>query len=349
MIVNLTPNQKKVFCALEAHPFASDRRLAEVLHMKRGTVQLARQHLIAQRLFSMHLLPHHERLPLAYIGLKYGDYGKIKPIDYQQRMALMTTEMKIQETVFSLSSPYRGVSLFYGKDLYPLQEQLEQWNALFKSIDTSIVVNDFLFAPQMIRGYKILEVNDLLSRVLGIPSLPNKIMFHKILPEKIPHHHQQHLSRTRHLRAKERQFLIAWLGNPTASHDLLSQETGLSRSAIGAMKQRFLRENIVRNVFFPSWPMLGITLGIFFHLQVSFLDAAFLEDLCQRPEVIFLLASSSHLFVLALFRDYDEYEGSSLNRSLKAQRSIKEPREILFPLRETKIFIDGASVVEKVL
>lgn len=332
----LTSTQKKVFCAISAFPDDNDRQLAERLGMKRGTIASVRKVLEEQKLFTLSLVPDPRALNLSFLGLKYGDYGKIKPIEYHRRMSLMTQDMKIAETLFSLSSPYRGLSVFYGKEFYPLQEQLESWNSLFESIDTTVVIRDYFAAPQAVRSYKFLETHPLLAQVLEVPAFS--------LPPL-----SSSLSSSRILRNKERQLLVAWLQESQASHLELSQKTGLSRSVVGTMKKRFLRQGIVRQLLLPSWVDLGIHLGVFLHIQVHPPQLSWVKELSLRPEIVFLLASSYHLFLLALYPDYDAYQRSALSLELKKAKLVREPREILFPLQDTHFHLQGASVAERVL
>jgi len=172
--MKLNPTQKKVFCAINAYPHYNDRQLAEALSMKRSTVTLTRHFLQRHKLYSLEIFPNYRYLDLALVGMKYGDYGKIKPIDYQQRMKMMTPEVRISECVWSLSCGFRGFSLFFARDFHPIMAQFHAWDALFRSVDHSILLKDKLFSPLAVKAFKLLSSQEYLAKVLGINALPQK-------------------------------------------------------------------------------------------------------------------------------------------------------------------------------
>jgi len=330
--MKLNPTQKRVFCAINAYPQYNDRQLAEALGMKRSTVTLTRHFLQRHKLYNLEIFPNYKHLDLAMIGLKYGDYGKIRPIDYQQRMKLMTKEMKISECVWSLSCSFRGFSLFYAQDFHPIIEQLQAWDALFKSVDYSVLIEDQFFSPSAIKAFKFLETHDYVAHLLEIPPLQKR----------------NALSPASSLRRNEKKVLQQLVDSHQKSNAEISLASGLSRSIVGQIKKRLIDRGVAKFIHLPSWPLLGVNLAVFFHLQAYPENMGLTNTLQGRSEVIFLLASSHHILFLALFRDYEDYQDSFLLKLLKEEKQlIKEPREIFFPLKETKFHLDPAPALKK--
>lgn len=329
--MDLSLSQRKVLLAMNAYPQYNDRQIAEVLGMKRSTITINR-HKLGQ-FGKMVVLPSYEFLHPSFIGLKYGDYGKMTPVDYQQRMKLMTKDMKVAETIFSVSSLFRGWSLFYVKESHPFFWQIERWNALFEGIDSSIVVEECFFAPQMLKAYRFLDTHLLLAKCLSLESLP------PLAVQK-----RKHL-----LHRKEQQVLAAWCAQPDASNAELSTTTGISRSVVGTMKLRFLEQGVARLVHLPDWGKLGMTLGVLVHLQLYPEQPALVERWKKEPEVIFLLASSHQVLFFALFKDYQSYEHSELMLELQQQKHLtKEPVKILFSLSETAMTCSAGSCASRI-
>ena len=112
--MKLTKTQKAVFSALNAYSEYSDRQIAELLHLRRSTVTLARHVLEKEKFYKTYLFPTFQKLQIPFIGIIYGDYGKLGLIDYQKRIELCPKELKIPEYVFSFSSGLCGVSMCFG-------------------------------------------------------------------------------------------------------------------------------------------------------------------------------------------------------------------------------------------
>ena len=331
--MRLTTTQKKVLLGVNAYPHYNDRQLADALEMKRSTVTIARHFLQKQGMYQVSLFPNFSWLDLLYVGMKYGNYGRTKPIDYSRRMQMMTPDMKIDEAVWSLSSQFYGFSLFYVKDFHPIREQSDAWNAFFKSQDPSTIIHDRIFPPQMIRTYKFLDTHACLAQTLGLSPLPIK----------------RSTATPRQLRKKEQHVLLEWAKRPQASNAFISEKVGVSRSVVGAMKKRLLLTDVVHLIQLPAFHHLGINLGVFLHLAIYPEQKNFLKALEQCSEVVFLLGAPYDLLLFALFQDYDSYQRSALSSLVKSeQHFIREPDEILFSLPETKFRLDAAPFLAKV-
>src|SRR3989338_9852172 len=85
--MDLNYTQKKVLCALHAYPQYTDKEIAEVLGSKRSTVTIARHFLQKNKYYDTFLIPSYLSFNLSFLGVKYGDYGKINHIEYNERMA----------------------------------------------------------------------------------------------------------------------------------------------------------------------------------------------------------------------------------------------------------------------
>jgi len=263
---------------------------------------------------------------LSFLGVKYGDYGKINPIEYNERMALLTSQMKIKECVLSISSRFKGMSLFFARDFYPLKEQSDVWNNIFENKDSTVLIKDLYFPLPAIKAYKFMEHHYYLCQRLGVS--PFTVANQELVPIS--------------LRKAEKKVLSHWIKYPRAKNLFLSEKTGVSRSTIGNIKKRLLRQKVVNIVHIPHWNKLGINLGVIMYLRVRPESEKTLKLLHSIPEIIFLLASSYEILLFSLFSDYNSYQCSPWIHLLRQEKILlAEPQEILLPLSETVLNIDA--------
>ncbi len=330
---HLTDAQKKVLCGLTAYPSHGDRELAEVLSMKRSTVTVARHFIEEQKLLEACVFPNFQAFRVPLVGIKYGDYGKHVPVRYSQRMKLLSPELKIEENVFSISSEYKGMSVFFASGLYPIKEKIDAWNTLFEGIDPSVAIRDIYLPREMVCHYKFLRTQPRLASLLNIDSL-EEVAIRK--PLKRP------------LRAKEVEVLLAWMKEPHATNAILAEKTGISRAIVGAIKQRLLDGNVVTLLQNPHWKRFGATLGVLLYLRAQ--DRPLFRSLLERPEIILGVGSKHEQVLLGIFRDYQEY---ALNLAVLVRRlrsegvCTKEPEELLFTLDETTFSLNPQPFTKK--
>ncbi len=328
--------QKEVLCALAAYPQYNDRELAAVLHSTRSTVTAARLFLERNKVYSIHLFPQYQHLQVSLIGIKYGNYGKFIPITYPQRMELLPQNMKIEENVWSISSQFKGMSLFFAGDFSAIKEKIDAWNSLFEGIDPSVAIRDIYIPTSMIGSYKFLELHHYLATVL------------KVKPFSVP----AKSIRNRILRKKEKKVLLAWVQHPLATNAELAKKINISRASIGAIKTRLLESGGINKILIPHWPLLGISLGALVYLKLNPQNPVLLATLKATPQVIFLVGSKYEAILFAVFRDYTEYQQTvvPLLKRFKQEKScIKEPEEILFSLAETQFSCNSAPLIEKIV
>lgn len=332
--MKLSLTQKKVFCALNSYPEYNDRELAELLHLQRSTVTIARHHLEKNHLYSISLFPNFETIPISLIGIIYGDYGKLSLIDYKKRMEMRPKELEIAEYVFSYSSEHKGLSMCFAQDLSTLKAPFDAWTALFKSTDQSILIGQCYFPKEMIKVYKFMDTTKILAQLLDVAPLPPKKRNKKV----------------RLMKKKEKELLLAWIQYPTLTNEKLAEKTKLSRAAIGSIKRRLVEYELVHMITMPNWYTLGLNLGVLLHLQYHPKDLSLLTQLQELPETIFLIATSYELIAFSLFKDYDFYQKKLVPILQKAQREkllTCEAREIFFPLSESKFTLKGADFLQK--
>ncbi len=332
--MKLTQTQKKVFCALNAYPEYNDRQIAELLHMRRSTVTLARHFLEKEGLYTMYLFPHFEKIQIPLIGIIYGDYGKLQPVDYAKRMEMRPKELKIPEYVFSFSSDMKGFSMCFAEQLHTLKEPFEAWTALFKSIDSHIPIEQCYFPQEMVKTYRFMQTQNYLSQILHVPAIPQRRKNKKI----------------RILRKKEKEVMLAWMQYPRLTNEELSQKTKLSRATIGSIKKRLIHYELIQHIQIPDWYALGLQLGVLIHLHFHG-DSKALQEFQNLPEAAFLVGSSYELVSFCLFKDYDSYQKrlGPLLKSLQQEKVLThEPREIIFPLAEAKHTLQAFEFLQKV-
>lgn len=332
--MKLSQTQKKVFCALNAYPEYNDRQIADLLHMRRSTVTIARHYLEKEKFYTLHLFPNFEKVPIALIGINYGDYERISSIDYKKRMELLPKESKIPEHVFSFSSEYKGITISFSEQLSTIKGPFEEWTVFFKNIDPSLIIKQHYFPREMIKVYKFMKSTELLHTLLEIPPFPKKKKNKKV----------------RVLRKKEKQVLLAWMEYPSFTNEQLSEKIHLSRAAIGSIKKRLLEYELIQVIQTPYWHTLGLHLGILLHLQYLPKDLSLLSRFEELPETILLIGTSYELIAFSLFKDYDDYQRKILPIIKTFQKEkilIAEKEEILFPLSEAKYTLNAFDYLQK--
>ncbi len=337
--MELTDMQRKVLCALSAYPEYNDRELAELLKSKRSTVTAARYFLEQNHFFCSFLLPDFEKLGASLLAVKYGDYDKFKPISYQKRMQLAPQNIKMEESVFSVSSKYKGFSLFLAKDFHQIKEKIDAWNSLFESIDHTIAIRDVYLPMKMIKSYRFMNTQSYLCSILEMKLPP-------------PLFSKQKAERKRPLSKKEKEVMQAWLKEPASTNEALSHKIKVSRAVVGSIKKRLLNSEMVRKFNLPQWPRLGVNLGVLTYLKSNPKKYQGLKKLETLPQVIFLAGSLYEVILFSVFRDYQEYQKTllPLTEELKKRKEIiKEPEELLFNLGETAFNFNAAKLTEKLL
>lgn len=333
--MELTLTQKRVLVALNAYPNHTDRQLADVVKIKRSTVTAARHFLQENKLYETYLFPNIQQFPVPLIILKYGDYGKLIPVNYQQRMKLLTPYLKIEENVFSLSSEFKGLSMIFAQQLYPLKEKLDGWNQSIQQIDSSIPINDLYLPLPMISDYKFMDVQRRLATLLGTEPLENK-------RKKMPHR--------KTLSSKEKMVLKQWFKQPRQTNEEISRTVDVSRAVIGSIKERLIQYGVVQIHNLPNWSAFGLELGVLLYVRSG--QDSILQELAALSPIIFVIGSRYEGLLFAVFKNYQEYQMTLvpvLQRCKAAKKFIREPEELLFPLAETRFMIDAAPFVEKVL
>ncbi len=333
----LTITQKRVLGAINAYPEYNDRELAELLEMKRSTVTAARHFLLKNELYRTILFPDFTHLGAHLLGLIYGEYGTHKLTSYEERLDLRPQNLAIPEYVFSLSSKYNGVSLCFSRDLHTLKEPFESWKALFKTHDPSIAVHCSYFPLPMIQAYKFLDMQRYLTQQLGIEPL---------LSQQFSRRGRQKLTR------KERKVLLEWLAYPIATNEILGVKAGVSRAVVGAIKKRLLLAGLVQMIAAPNWSKLGVELGVLFHCTTYKNYQPLLKLLRQKPEVILLLGTAYEVVFFFLAKDFQEYSAFKtqfLEHVRSSQISIDTVREMVFPMPELKVHLEGSLLAHKLL
>ncbi len=328
--------QKKILCAINAYPHYNDRQIAEVLGMNRSTVTAARHLFQKNKLYRTYIFPDFKKLGTKVIAVKYGDYDKYIPISYKKRMELAPPEIRIKENVFTVSSEFKGFSLFYAPDLYPIKEKIDAWNALFESIDPGVQIRDIYIPQPMVAAFKFLDLPECLAAALGVEPLPH-------LPGKAV--------KGKPLSQKEKQVLLSWVEKPLAANAQLARKAGVSRAVTGAIKKRLLDLGTVRIIHLPDWPKLGLNLGVLIYLRLKPLGSSLIEEIARFPEIVFLLSSPYEMIFFAVFSDYDQYHRRFFPKleKLKLEKHFTaQPKELLFPLAESKFTINAHSLLKEV-
>lgn len=334
--MELNHNQKSVLCGISAYPDYNDREIAEVLGMNRSTVTAARHFLLKNKLYKTFLFPNFEKTGTKVMAVKYGDYDKLIPISRKKRMELLPSEIKIKENVFSISSEFKGLSLLYAPELYPIKDKIDAWNVLFESIDPNIQIRDIYIPKQMITAFKFMELQECLAVALGIKPLPP-------LKEK-PGRKKQLSKKEKPLSRKEKRVLLSWMEKPSATNAQVAKTAGVSRAVVGLIKKRLLNSNSVQMIHLPKWPLLGLNLGVVMYLRLKPDNSSIVKEIVKSPEVIFLLSSAYEVILFAVFQNYDDYHHRlfPLLEKLKHEKNFtQEPKELLFPLDETAFTIDA--------
>lgn len=331
--MELTQMQKRVLGALNARPHYTDLQLADMLTMKRSTVTAARHFLLENKFYTAYLFPDIYGFSVPLLIIKYGDYGKLVPINHHRRMELLTAELKVEENVFSVSSEFKGMSMMFAPGLHPLKEKLDGWNRTFQSIDPSIIIQDLYLPLPMISCYKFMDVQAHLAAILGIGPIQTKPT--KVSPKKT-------------FRFKEKKVAVEWLKNHHQSNAEISRKVDVSRAVVGLIKERLLQHDVVRLYNLPRWSALGLELGVLSYLSTS--TPSILRDLATIPSVIIAIGSGYEGILLSVFRNYQEYQTvlvPALQKFKAKKKIIKEPEELFFPLAETAWIFNPAPFVEK--
>lgn len=334
--MKLTKTQKAVFSALSAYPEYSDRQIADLLRLRRSTVTLARHALEKENIYKTYLFPTFQKLPIPFLGIIYGDYGKLGLIDYKKRMELCPEELKIPEYVFSFSSGLCGVSMCFGYSYASLKQPFDAWSGLFKSKDPSVMIEQVYIPREMVRTYKFFDAHPYLASLFGLDPLPVR----------------KRSKKNRAPREKELSVLLAWMQNPEATNSTLSQKVNLSRTAIGAIKNRLLANDYARIIQVPEWLKLGLHLGVLLHLRFQPAASSLLEKLERTPEVVFLVRSDSEAVALSFFSDYSAYQQTIMGIVKELQQNkllIDEPKQVLFSLQECQSTVNALPFLEKTL
>lgn len=336
--MKLNYNQKRVFCGINAYPDYNDRQIAEVLGMSRSTVTAARHFLLKNELYKTYLFPDFEKVGAKIIAVKYGNYDKIIPLAYKKRMELMPLKIKIKENIFSFSSEFKGLSLFYASELYPIKDKIDAWNALFESIDPNVQIRDICIPKQMITAFKFMELQECLAPVLGVEPLPP--------PKKSEANSKltnNKAAKRKSFSRKEKQVLLSWVKKPSATNAWIAKKAGVSRAVVGLIKKRLLDSGIIRTIPFPKWPLLGLNLGVIMYLKLKPNNFSTITKIAQSPKIVFFLSSSYEIILFAVFRDYHEYHQlffPMIKKFKNEKKFIREPEELLFSLEETTFVIN---------
>ncbi len=332
--MQLSNTQKKVLCAINAYPSYSDKQLADVLKMKRATVTVARHYLQKNEFYETVLFPNYKKIGINLLAFKYGDYGKFKSIAYQQRMKHLSPKLRIEETVFSLSSELKGCSMFFSPNLFAIKEKIDAWNTTFEEMDEHVRIHDVYIPSQMVSSFKFMDSQAYLTDLLGVDVPLTKAKEKKKLK----------------LSNKEKAVLLAWLRHPNATNEELSKKISVSRAIIGAIKKRLLDSGFVQLIQLPDWKKLGPSIGVMTYLRLNGKAKKLLDDLVSRKEVLFLISSDYEAIFFSLFENYVNYQqeqGKVLEDFKNKRIIIKKPEELVFPIQETKVVLNSLPLVEK--